>query len=438
MPKVTFDCTCPQSVVAVTVQESSDPSDVEGLLFKASGSKTIELSKGEHELSYRAVGSPNSHITLSVSKGGSLDRDVNRDLGDDGRGAGLRLVTVGVILLTLLSMNREVAYAQTNSTQPEAPSLFPAPTEAQKKEIKKAVKEDLVTLPAAGTPRVPSVSANFEATSNEKTGAVSIVLAAKNSDAFTAGVTISGPLDDTTKTGEPLSQTGLASGASVAFGLHWFIWKGERNEMAAREICRRNVRTERCDDNEITNPEQRLLFLRALGADTDPIIVDVIATTGRNNFRFLDPASFAASKEQHTDHAFGVSIGRFAPTTGLVTVGYTYGRVWQAASGPRNICTPTSGSTSMECRTAPVGSPAVEDKHEVSVEERIFFFRGRAATAPLVAYDVKGKETTVSVPVYFFVMKDSNLAGGVKASWNSRDQGTTVAVFVGPAFRIFR
>jgi hypothetical protein len=164
----------------------------------------------------------------------------------------------------------------------------------------------------------------------------------------------------------------------------------------------------------------------------------VTASTGRNTFKFLDQASFAAGKEQHTDHSFGVSIGRYAPTAGLVSVGYSYGREWQAAGAPRNICTAISGTSSSECRTVPVGLPSVEDKHEVSVEERIFFLKGRAATAPVVAYDVKGKETTISVPLYFFATKDSDLAGGVKASWNSREQGTTVAVFVGPAFKIFK
>ena len=91
---VTFNCSCPQSVVSVTIQATDDPSDTEGLLFKTSASKTVELSKGEHDVSYRAVGTPGSDLGLEVTKGGTM-RPVDRTLGNDGRAAGLRTVAVG-------------------------------------------------------------------------------------------------------------------------------------------------------------------------------------------------------------------------------------------------------------------------------------------------------------------------------------------------------
>ena len=93
MATVTFKCSCPQSVVAVTIQASDDTSDTEGLLFKASGTKTVDLTAGDHRLSYRAVGTPSSELALEVTKGGTM-RSVARVLGDDGRAAGLRTVSV--------------------------------------------------------------------------------------------------------------------------------------------------------------------------------------------------------------------------------------------------------------------------------------------------------------------------------------------------------
>jgi hypothetical protein len=409
-------------------------SDVEGVLFKESGSKTIDLSKGDHELSYRAVGTPNSHITLTVIKGGSLDRDVDRDLSAAGRAAGLRLVTVGMLLFALLGLAATKADAQEVVARPtEAQNKA---TEAQNKESVKAVQRNLITLPAAGLPRISGLSFDFEATSQEKTGAVSIVVG--STKAFSGGVTFTGPLDANTKTAEPISQTGLASGASVEFGLHWFIWKSDTNDAEARAICRRNTRMERCDDDEILDPDERQLFLRALGAFSDPVVVDVTASTGRNTFKFLDSSTFAGDKEQHSDKSFGASIGRFTPRTGLVSIGYRFAQEWQAGGAPRNICSPVAGTSMTECRTVPVGPPTMENKHEIGVEERIFFLRGRAAAAPFVAYDVKSKDASISVPVYFFATKDSNLAGGVKATWSSRNQGSRVAVFVGPAFGIFK
>jgi hypothetical protein len=90
---VTFKCSCPLSVVSVTIQASSDPSDTEGLLFKTSGSRTVQLSAGAHDLSYRAVGTPLSALGLELTDGGEM-RPIDRKLGEDGRAAGLRTVTV--------------------------------------------------------------------------------------------------------------------------------------------------------------------------------------------------------------------------------------------------------------------------------------------------------------------------------------------------------
>jgi hypothetical protein len=90
---VTFKCICPQSVVSVTIQSADDPSDADVITFKASGSKTIERSSGDDDVSYRAVGTPGSDLALEVTKGGTM-RAVNRTLGDNGRAAGLRTLTV--------------------------------------------------------------------------------------------------------------------------------------------------------------------------------------------------------------------------------------------------------------------------------------------------------------------------------------------------------
>lgn len=90
---VTFKCTCPQSVVGVTIQASHDPADTEAVTFKTSGTRTVELSKGSHDVSYRAVGTPDSDLALEVTKGGQM-RKVERVLGDNGRAAGLRTLVV--------------------------------------------------------------------------------------------------------------------------------------------------------------------------------------------------------------------------------------------------------------------------------------------------------------------------------------------------------
>ena len=93
MPKVTFKCSCPQSIINVTVQAANDQRDVDSLTFKASGSKTIDRKKGSHFVAYRAVGTPGTEFELEVTKGGTMN-PVSRTMPDNGRADGNRDLTV--------------------------------------------------------------------------------------------------------------------------------------------------------------------------------------------------------------------------------------------------------------------------------------------------------------------------------------------------------
>jgi hypothetical protein len=72
---------------------SIDPDRSEGLVFKQSGAKTLELTSGLHEVFYRALGLPNTPFSLEVTKGGDITK-VDRTLPADGRAAGKRHLTV--------------------------------------------------------------------------------------------------------------------------------------------------------------------------------------------------------------------------------------------------------------------------------------------------------------------------------------------------------
>jgi hypothetical protein len=93
MAKVTFACECPQSIVGVLIQSESDASETEGFTFRESGSKTVDLPKGEHFLTYRALGTPKTNFSLTVTKGGTMS-PVDRTLPSDGRAAGDRALVV--------------------------------------------------------------------------------------------------------------------------------------------------------------------------------------------------------------------------------------------------------------------------------------------------------------------------------------------------------
>lgn len=93
--KITFTCTCPQSVISVTVQSRTDPSCADAFVFKntASGTKTMECSGGRHDVGYRALGTPGTDFALEVAKGGTMN-PVSRTLPPDGRAAGNRELAV--------------------------------------------------------------------------------------------------------------------------------------------------------------------------------------------------------------------------------------------------------------------------------------------------------------------------------------------------------
>ena len=88
--KVTFECACPTSVATVTVQRLDEPADTDGLVFKKSGSKSLDLTGGAtYALSCRVVGEPGTDFSLAVTKGAEMNA-IERTLGPDGRAAANR------------------------------------------------------------------------------------------------------------------------------------------------------------------------------------------------------------------------------------------------------------------------------------------------------------------------------------------------------------
>jgi hypothetical protein len=87
--KVTFECQCPASVATLTVQRLDKPSESDGLVFKKSGTKSLDLASAEWALVCRVVGEPGTDFSLTVTKGATMN-PVERTLGRDGRAAANR------------------------------------------------------------------------------------------------------------------------------------------------------------------------------------------------------------------------------------------------------------------------------------------------------------------------------------------------------------
>ena len=91
MPTVTFDCTCPQSTVDLDIQPNGSGTSA-SVSFESSGKKKRTLRSGEYSVLYRAIGTSDTELKLSV-EGGKM-RAVNRTIPDDGRAAGERTLVV--------------------------------------------------------------------------------------------------------------------------------------------------------------------------------------------------------------------------------------------------------------------------------------------------------------------------------------------------------
>lgn len=297
--------------------------------------------------------------------------------------------------------------------------------------------QNLTTLPGIGKPNARGFSVSFDATATERVGGLSIVVGPKGRDDLSLSLGVSGPLSESTKTAQPVSLDGLANSAKAEFGLHWFIWTGAVNIAEGKAICKRNVHREDCDDNEIMDPRERLLFLRSQAADTDPITVDIQAGYSQAKFSYLTPGTFAPKADSHPSSTVSVSVGRYSPVLGYLMGGYEYAHTWEASGAPRQICTPLEGM-SLECRTAAVGTPSESDKHILQVGWRRFVFNGRAAIDPVVQWNPKDNVTAVTVPVYGFTKKNEGLAGGVKLGWRSDKDDFSAVAFVGAAIGILK
>jgi hypothetical protein len=297
--------------------------------------------------------------------------------------------------------------------------------------------QNLTTLPSVGKPSSRGLSGSVDIAATEDVGSIAIVIGPKHRDDFSLGLSVSGPLSESTKTAQPLSLDGLANAAKAEFGLHWFVWTGVVNIAEGKAICKRNVGREDCDDSEIVDPRERMLFLRSQAADKDPITIDVHGEYSRTQFEYLEPGSFSAAADSHSSRTFSVAVGRYTPALGYVLGGYEFAHSWEAAGAPRQICTPLNG-TALECRTATVGAPSGSDKHILRLAWRRFMFNGRAAIDPVFEWNPKEHLAGVTVPIYGFTKKNEGFAGGVKVGWRSDTDDLTAVVFVGVAIGILK
>ena len=295
-------------------------------------------------------------------------------------------------------------------------------------------EQSLITLPNVADVQRPGILLNAQASSDDKTGTAAVAVE-KAEGTLTVSLTLSGPLDASTKTATPLTLKGLQNSSNAGVGVHWFHWPGRIDIDRQKALCRAALSKEFCKLEELTDPGQRAEFIRVSHAADAPVIVNAGASVGRNGFKYLDSRTLSSASTARTDWSANVSVGRYAPDTGYVALGYEYQRRFQGGN-PSQICLPIAGTGALQCRNAVVGAPSEATLNIGSVEWRRFFPGGHAAIDVTLARDFDNDVTAVDAPFYFLSSPKGGLTGGARASWRSDTKDIAVAVFIGTALRL--
>ncbi|MET0551706.1 MAG: hypothetical protein ABW221_01620 [Vicinamibacteria bacterium] len=157
-------------------------------------------------------------------------------------------------------------------------------------------------------------------------------------------------------------------------------------------------------------------------------------TAARTTFDYLDESTLAEQSVEKRSASWNVRAGVFTSYFGFLIGSYSFVKQWGAAGAAQNICQPLEGTAAMVCGDAVIGAP-VETTRSVLRGEFRKFFSGAIAFAPSVQRDLKKKVTLVTLPVYFLKNKDGDATGGLRLTWRSDTETTTVSVFVGAALK---
>jgi hypothetical protein len=267
----------------------------------------------------------------------------------------------------------------------------------------------------------------------------------------------SGPLDDD-GAAEPISLTGLGTGATAKLSFNKVSWRGpnvwEREKIL--EVCREsgfphNARNptpaQYCNYANIlkANPNRAAAYRELMHLDDRPWIVGGDITAGQVTQKFLTPLSLVPGVERDVTWAVSGRAGVFIQALGFLVGSYSYGETLKPAAAASQVCRPIAGSDvegALSCGTHVIGLPIPKTASVVGLELRRKA-AGRVAWSPNVQVDLKesadGRRTTlVEVPIYFLSTgAGASPSGGVRFAWRSDQKELTAVIFLGGAFQIF-
>lgn len=291
-------------------------------------------------------------------------------------------------------------------------------------------EQSLQTLPNLSDVMRPGYFLTLQASSDSKTGTAAVAVE-NAAGSLTTSLSFSSPLSDATKEATPLTLRGVPNSGTASIGLHWFRWPGQPDAAAMKLMCRQVLNKEDCDDGEFKDAGQRAAFLRLSHAGDTPVILNIRASLGRAGFSYLDRATLASHSEAHNNWSAEFGVGRYAPATGYIGVGYQYQHRFEGGSSTE-ICRPLGATLATQCKSSVLGAPGEKQSDIGTIEWRYFFPKGRVALSPSLARDFKGRVTAVDAPVYFLTRSTGGISGGARVGWRSDTRNDVrVAVFIG-------
>jgi hypothetical protein len=226
------------------------------------------------------------------------------------------------------------------------------------------------------------------------------------------GVTLSAPLDKSTKQGALLTDRGVPGGFGAEASLS--IFRSTATPPAA----------------PATGPLRPHRFL-----------VSAVGGFGIEDFEFRDPASFQEAERRRTSYYGALNLGYIPPSGAtFVSLGYEYRRSWEAPS-ERILCPPAPPGQVGECVQGVFGPPERDIDHAIYGGIRTLNLFGLTGASPFAieikaAYDIEDDVVGVQVPVYFFVDEERKFRGGLKFGWDSKADDVRVGLFVGVPFSL--
>jgi hypothetical protein len=301
-------------------------------------------------------------------------------------------------------------------------------------------------------------------------GRARFVFAPKGSDS-SFDVVLKGPISSAGE-GTPLSETGLANGASVRFGYNLNLFSTTVSSAARaagidsiQELARYAI------DPSAAPPAARAMvgrLNRNEAAERQPEVENALRVShsvflalsmelGRQSYAFLNQDLTPGTTESHTDHVINAGVGysRIDESSGnpllFASFGYSDGER-HTAQRSRQLCSPIAGGPSLECRAAIIGAPTPGKLHIVDVDVRSWAYAQRIGFNPRYVYERQRNPLTGQVMVtrtgevalsYLLFKKDDQghetsalnvgaFTGGVRVGYQKAEtSGAFVAIFFG-------